>query len=60
MIICFYDNTFAPPPHDLDYIGDINTSKAYMESYRKYITEPIQTGAVAGYFLHTSKKQVLP
>ena len=24
----FDDNPFAPPPHDLDYIGDINTSKA--------------------------------
>jgi hypothetical protein len=35
----FDDNPFAPP-HDLDYIGDINTSKAYIESYRKYITNP--------------------
>jgi hypothetical protein len=34
----FFDNPFAPPPHDLDYIGDTNRSKAYIESYRKYIT----------------------
>jgi hypothetical protein len=36
----FNDNPFAPPPHDLDYIGDINTSKAYIKSYRKYIRNP--------------------
>jgi hypothetical protein len=34
----FDDNPFAPPPHDLDYIGDVNMSKSYIESYRKYIT----------------------
>jgi hypothetical protein len=36
----FDDNQFAPPSHDLDFIGDINTSKAYIESYIKYITNP--------------------
>jgi hypothetical protein len=38
----FNDNPFAPPPPDLDYIGDINTSKAYIESYKKYITNPFK------------------
>jgi hypothetical protein len=41
MTIWFFDdNPEAPPPHDFDYIGDINTSKAYIQSYRKYITNP--------------------
>jgi hypothetical protein len=35
------DNPFVPPPHDLDYMGDINTSKAYIKSYRKYIPRKI-------------------
>jgi hypothetical protein len=59
--LLFNDNPFAPPPHhDLDYIGDINTSKAYIESYRKYITNPSKQvllpvifyidGAAAGQF----------
>jgi hypothetical protein len=34
------DPRIVAPPHDLDYIGDIITSKAYIESYRKYITNP--------------------
>jgi hypothetical protein len=41
----FDDDPFAPPPHDLDYIGDINTSKAYIGLFRKYITNPSKQGA---------------
>jgi hypothetical protein len=37
----FFDDDPFAPPHDLDYIRDINhTSKAYIKSYRKYITNP--------------------
>ena len=55
----FEDNPFAPPPEDLDYIGDVNTGKAYIETYKKLITKPNQIlvgiplyidGAVTGQF----------
>ena len=38
----FFDknNPFAPPPANLDYIGDINTGLAYTETYRRLITDP--------------------
>ena len=37
----FFDNDpFAPPPEDLDYIADVNTSAAYIETYKKLITKP--------------------
>jgi hypothetical protein len=34
------DDPFSPPPSNLDYVGDINTGKAYLESYRKFILDP--------------------
>ena len=36
------DDPFSPPPGDDDcgVIGDVNTGKAYKESYKKYITDP--------------------
>lgn len=55
----FEDNPFAPPPDDLDYIGDVNTGKAYIETHKKLITKPNQIlvgiplyidGAVTGQF----------
>jgi hypothetical protein len=37
----FHDNDpFPPPPSNLDYVGDINTGKAYLESYRTFISDP--------------------
>ena len=36
----FNNDLFAAPPEDLDYISDINTSAAYIESYKKLITKP--------------------
>ena len=36
----FDDDPFAPPPEDLDYIDDVNTSAAYIETYKKLITKP--------------------
>jgi hypothetical protein len=38
----FDDDPLAHPPNNLDYISDINTGKAYTESYKKYITNPSQ------------------
>ena len=35
----FEDDPFAPPP-DLNYVGDLNTGKAYLETYNKLITKP--------------------
>ncbi|MCA1806935.1 MAG: hypothetical protein LC687_03600, partial [Actinobacteria bacterium] len=56
----YFDNDpFAPPPDDLDYISDINTGEAYIETYRRLITKPNQIlvgiplyidGAVTGQF----------
>jgi hypothetical protein len=36
----FNEDPFAPPPEDLDYIADLNTGKAYLETYKKLITKP--------------------
>ncbi len=36
----FNDDPFAPPPDDLDYLGDINTGLSYTETYKKLITNP--------------------
>jgi hypothetical protein len=33
------DDPFSPPPSNLDYVGDINTGKAYLESYHKFILD---------------------
>lgn len=56
----YFDNDpFAPPPDDLDYIGDLNTGAAYIETYKRLITKPNQIlvgiplyidGAVTGQF----------
>ena len=36
----FDDDPFAPPPPDLDYIADLNTGEAYLETYKQLITKP--------------------
>lgn len=36
----FNDDPFAPPPPDLDYIGDLNTGQSYSKTYAKLITKP--------------------
>ena len=37
----FFDNNpLAPPPEDLDYLGDINTGAAHIEMHKKLITDP--------------------
>ena len=36
----FNDDPLAPPPEDLSYYADINTGKAYIETYRQLITDP--------------------
>ncbi|CAB9531386.1 hypothetical protein (Partial), partial [Seminavis robusta] len=42
----FFDNEnvepdpFAPPPNDLEQIGDLNKGLAYREQYKKLITKP--------------------
>ena len=36
----FDDDPFAPPPDNLQYVKDINTGEAYLETYRKLITKP--------------------
>ena len=55
----FDDDPFAPPPEDLDYYADLNTGRAYLETYKKVITKPNQIlvgiplyidGAVTGQF----------
>lgn len=56
----YFDNDpFAPPPDDLDYIGDVNTGEAFIETYKRLITKPNQIlvgiplyidGAVTGQF----------
>ena len=38
----FNDDPFAPPPPDLDYIGDVNTGLAYKAAYKELITKPGQ------------------
>ena len=37
----FFDgDPFAPPPENLDYIGDLNTGLAYTETWKHLITKP--------------------
>ena len=36
----FDNDPLAPPPEHLDYIADINTGTAYIETYRKLIKKP--------------------
>ena len=36
----FNEDPFAPPPATLDYIADLNTGLAYLETYKKLITKP--------------------
>ena len=36
----FNDNPFAPPPDNLDYIGDLNTGRSYIETYKALIRDP--------------------
>ena len=60
----FFDNNnpFAPPQEDLSYIGDLNTGKAYIETWHKLITNPNKQilvpvpiyidGTVTGQFAH--------
>jgi hypothetical protein len=34
------NDPFSAPPADLDYVADINTGRAYTESYKRLITKP--------------------
>jgi hypothetical protein len=34
------DNPLSEPPGDLEYLSDINTGAAYLESYKKYVKIP--------------------
>ena len=36
----FFDEDPFKPPTNLNYIADLNTGKAYMETYKKLITDP--------------------
>jgi hypothetical protein len=36
----FEDNPLAPPPERLNFIEDVNTGRAYVKTYKKYITRP--------------------
>jgi len=54
------DNPLAPPPDDMEYIEDLNTGDAYVQSHRQMVTEPNQQvcpiigyidGAVTGQFV---------
>ena len=38
--VFFNNDPLAPPPDDLDYISDVNTGSAYIETYKKLITKP--------------------
>ena len=56
----FFDgNPLAPPPKQVPFLQDLNTGKAFLKSYEKYITKPNQVllpilfyidGAVTGQF----------
>jgi hypothetical protein len=46
------DDPFSPPPSNLDYVGDINTGKAYLESYRKFIVDREREVLLPHYILH--------
>ena len=35
-------NPVAPPPDQVVYLADLDTGEAYLQSYKKYITEPNQ------------------
>ena len=57
----FDDDPLAPPPEDLDYIGDCITGDAYIATHRELIKEPNHQlmgvifyidGAVTGQFAH--------
>ncbi len=36
----FDDNPLAPPPRNISVIGDLNTGRSYIKTYRKLITDP--------------------
>ena len=36
----FNDDPFCPPPDTLDYIEDLNSGEAYVQTYRQLITNP--------------------
>ena len=56
----FDDNPFAPPPENINVIGDLNTGKSYTETWKALITKPnkqvllpvifYMDGAVTGQF----------
>lgn len=55
----FDDNPLSPPIEGMNYVADLNTGKAYIETYKKLITKPNQVllpviiyidGAVTGQF----------
>ena len=55
----FNQDPFAPPPEKVTYLEDLNTGDAYLESYKKLVTEPNEVllpisfyidGAVTGQF----------
>jgi len=59
---CFFENDpFAPPPDNLDYIGDLNTGQSYKKTYHELIKDPSKEillpivfymdGAVTGQFV---------
>ncbi len=57
----FGDNPLAPPPEDLDYVGDCITGDAYVDTHQELIKEPNHQlmgvifyidGAVTGQFAH--------
>ena len=56
----FNEDPLAPPPPDLDYIGNVNTGSAFRETYKRMITGPNQQligiifyidGATTGHFV---------
>lgn len=36
----FNNDPFCPPPDDLNYVADLNTGRAYVETYKHLITKP--------------------
>lgn len=34
------DNPFAPPPEEFEWVEDINTGRAYRETYKRLVTDP--------------------
>ena len=58
-MVIFDDDPLAPPPDKVEFIDDINSGRAYRETYRQLITKPNQIlvglplyidGAVTGQF----------